>query len=869
MKSIKFEPSKKFRHYGDKVKQISFHPSKPLIMMAHYNGEMSIFNYNTQTLNKKIEVSKKPIRSAIWAGEDWIVTAGDDLKIRVFNFHTTQKLYEFEGHKDFLRKVIFNPVFQYFLTCSDDKSIIRWSLQNDNFVNVFSYEEHKHFVMDIKLQSNNEDIFASSSLDGLIKIWNINSKTSNYSLKGHKAGINCLEFSKGNRQLLASGGDDYSVIIWDLSTRTIMQKIDEHEGNVVDLVFMTSLPFLVSIAEDGKCNFYNTRNFEFCFAQLNFMQKGWSLSAKDNLIACGHDEGGLVLQIGKNQSLASSGKGKLVWSKNNEIYSANLKAVVTKNLRNFEKIDLESKEMGGLEIFPHKILHNDNAQYFCLVDDTDYLIYKSQTYKQVMYGKCKEFVWGPQNKFATLDQHQNLIIQNLNGNQIASLKFEFQIESIYGGNYLGLSSSEFVVFYDWNGEQSMGRIDVETKDLIWENETLIVNTEKSIFVLEVHPELPEEDVFVLKSEIVDSFEKGLFISGLFFYINEAFKLNVIIGNRSFTLSNIGFQASPLEYLDNHERIFFFDSNCQTTSFRISQNLLKLLSALKTPVDDNDETVIERGLALSEEENSFAVSTLQTFEYYQLAFKISKNVSKKIDLAIRLKQLDSCLILCEQIKEPIYWKKIGDLALTEGRFDIAENCFWSCEDLNSLFLLGTCTGNLQMIEKIAKTAQMKKNYSVAYNCYWNSNNSEGCLSVLLESERFGEALIFARSYLPSKIKQIYTNWTNNALSLGNNLLVKKIIRFSSSEEDLSISIDLQTLIETKKVKIPIQSQVEFNAEYKRLDMHQLYEKEGKDAVEQKLNVLINRFEKLGSQNKEEPTVEENTDEGWLETDIPDI
>ena len=354
----------------------------------------------------------------------------------------------------------------------------------------------------------------------------------------------------------------------------------------------------------------------------------------------------------------------------------------------------------------------------------------------------------------------------------------------------------------------------------------------------------------------------MFISGLFFYINEAFKLNVIIGNRSFTLSNIGFQASPLEYLDNHERIFFFDSNCQTTSFRISQNLLKLLSALKTPVDDNDETVIERGLALSEEENSFAVSTLQTFEYYQLAFKISKNVSKKIDLAIRLKQLDSCLILCEQIKEPIYWKKIGDLALTEGRFDIAENCFWSCEDLNSLFLLGTCTGNLQMIEKIAKTAQMKKNYSVAYNCYWNSNNSEGCLSVLLESERFGEALIFARSYLPSKIKQIYTNWTNNALSLGNNLLVKKIIRFSSSEEDLSISIDLQTLIETKKVKIPIQSQVEFNAEYKRLDMHQLYEKEGKDAVEQKLNVLINRFEKLGSQNKEEPTVEENTDEGWL-------
>lgn len=869
MKSIKLETTKKFKHYGEKVKQIGFHPSKTLVLMAHYNGEVSIYNYATQALTKKIEASPKPLRTAIWAGEDWIVTAGDDFKVRVFNYHTTQKLYEFEGHKDFIRRVVYNPTQQYFLSCSDDKTLMKWVFSGDKVIQSLVFEEHKHFVMDVKFQSLTEDVFASASLDGTVKLWNINSKISNCTLKGHKAGVNCIEFSRGARPILASGGDDFWVIIWDLSSRTMMQKIDNHEGNVVDLVFMSALPFLVSIAEDGKVNFYNTKNYEFSFDQNNFMQRGWSLAAKENYIACGYDEGALVMQVGKNQTLASCGKGKLVWSKNNEIFSANLKAIVSKNLRNFERFEIESKELGGLEIFPHRIIHNDNAQYFALVDDSEYLIYKSQTYKQVLYGKCKDFAWGSQNRFAVLDQHNDITIQSISGTTVATLKFDFYVEAIYSGSFLGVSAGDFILFYDWSGQTNIGRIDVECTGVVWDNLTLVVKAPKSFFVLHVHPDEADENVFELKYEIPDTFIGSMFISGLFFYINEAFKLFVVLAGRSFVIASVGFWAQPLEYLDNHERIFFFDSNSQTSSFKITQNFLKLMAACDGNIDSADDTFAANGFALPEDENATLVRILLTLDQLDQAFKVCRNPLLKIDIGIKQKRLDECAQLCEQVKEQMAWKKVGDLALSEGRFDIAENAFWSCDDFNSLLLISLSTGAYDTLAKVAQAAREKRNFSVAYAAYMNLGKADPILEILLESERFGEALIFARTYIPSKIPSVYAAWTSFANSSGNLLLVKKIARFTANEEDNAVALEVEKLLNGKQLKVPRENLTKFNEAFRKLDLNELYKTQGKAALETAIDSLISEHSKTTESEHVESKVEEPREGGWEEAEIPEV
>ncbi len=72
---------------------------------------------------KKFEVSSKPLRTAIWATDELIIVAGDDCKIRLFNFHTAQKLQEIEPHKDFVRRLAFSEKLQFLISISDDKTI--------------------------------------------------------------------------------------------------------------------------------------------------------------------------------------------------------------------------------------------------------------------------------------------------------------------------------------------------------------------------------------------------------------------------------------------------------------------------------------------------------------------------------------------------------------------------------------------------------------------------------------------------------------------------------------------------------------------------------------------------------------------------
>ena len=801
MKSIKVETSKRFKHYCEKIKQLSFHPSKPLLLLAQYNGEVSIYNYNTQALSKKLEVSNQPIRSAIWAGEDWIVTAGDDLQIRIFNYHTTQKLHQFEGHKDFLRKVIYNESGQYLMSCSDDKTIIRWSNIGGRFQKNGVWEEHKHFVMDIKFHPRDEGMFASASLDGTLKLWNVASTTSNGTLKGHKSGINCLEFSKGDRSLLVSGGDDYSVIVWDITTRSILQRIDKHEGNVIDLKFMDSLPFFVSIAEDGKMNFYNVRNFEFCFDSVNFMNKGWSLSAKENLIAAGFDEGAVVLQIGNNMPLASCGKGRLIWSRNSEVFTANLKAILTKKLANFEKVEIDSKEVGNIEIFPNKILHNDNAQFFSVTDDSEYIIYKSQSFKQILFGKAKELVWGPNNKYAILDMHNELIICNTTGSQVKSLKFDFYVESIFAGTYLGVSSGEFVIFYDWNGENCVGRIDVEAKGLFWENLALVVKGTKSFFSLKIHPDLQDENVFELLTEVNDRILSGTWIGNIFLYVSESFKLNLLVRNKLFTAANIGHFAVILEYIDNHERVFFFDNQSNVTSFFISKGLLSILSWLQNCENDtlNKEIIedaIAKSVSISEDERDFLSKVLVALGEMEAAFNIVANLRQKVELGIKIGFLNECVDLCSKMEEPIYWKKLGDLALLKGRFDIAKKAFWSCEDLNSLLLLGSCLGCESTLERIVDLAKEKKHYSVAFMANWVMGRADRCLDVLIDSERFGEAAIFAKTYHPSKMIDVFDCWRGFLKRKNQQILLKRLenpLDFPDSYPDLAFLSEVEKVI----------------------------------------------------------------------------
>merc|ERR1711871_587366 len=65
------------------------------------------------------------------------------------------------------------------------------------------------------------------------------------------------------------------------------------------------------------------------------------------------------------------------------------------------------------------------------------------------------------------------------------IKTSFPAEGIFAGTLLGVKGADCVVFYDWNTCSLVRRIDVDPKEVYWNNngDTLSIVTDDSFFVL--------------------------------------------------------------------------------------------------------------------------------------------------------------------------------------------------------------------------------------------------------------------------------------------------------------------------------------------------------------------------------------------------
>ena len=102
-----------------------FHPIEPWLLTGLYNnGTINIYNHDTGTLVKTLEVSTVPVRCVRFiAHNNWFVAGSDDFQLRVFNYNTHDKVAVFEAHPDYIRCLAIHPTTSIVLTGSDDITI--------------------------------------------------------------------------------------------------------------------------------------------------------------------------------------------------------------------------------------------------------------------------------------------------------------------------------------------------------------------------------------------------------------------------------------------------------------------------------------------------------------------------------------------------------------------------------------------------------------------------------------------------------------------------------------------------------------------------------------------------------------------------
>ncbi|KZV26094.1 Coatomer, beta' subunit isoform 1 [Dorcoceras hygrometricum] len=734
------------------------------MLASLYSGTVCIWNYQTQTMVKSFEVTELPVRSAKFiARKQWVVAGADDMFIRVYNYNTMDKVKVFEAHTDYIRCVAVHPTLPYVLSSSDDMLIKLWDWEK-GWVCTQIFEGHSHYVMQVTFNPKDTNTFASASLDRTIKIWNLGSPDPNFTLDAHLKGVNCVDyFTGGDKPYLITGSDDHTAKVWDYQTKSCVQTLEGHTHNVSAVCFHPELPIIITGSEDGTVRIWHATTYRL-ENTLNYgLERVWAIGYMkgSRRVVIGYDEGSIMVKLGREVPVASmDNSGKVIWAKHNEIQT----------VADGERLPLAVKELGTCDLYPQSLKHNPNGRFVVVCGDGEYIIYTALAWRNRSFGSALEIVWSTEGEYAVRESTSKIKIFSKNFQEKKSIRPTFSAEHIYGGTLLAMCSNDFICFYDWAECRLIRRIDVNVKNLYWADsgDMVAIASDTSFYILKFNRDVVSshldsgrstdeqgvEDAFELLYEINERVRTGLWVGDCFIYNNSSWRLNYCVGGEVTTMFHLDRPMYLLGYLANQSRVFLIDKEFNV----IGYTLLLSLIEYKTLVMRGDlEKANEVLPSIPKEHHNSVARFLESRGMIEEALEVATDPDYRFELAIQLGKLEIAKEIAAVAQSESKWKQLGELAMSTGMLEMAEECLKQANDLSGLLLLYSSLGNADGITELASLAKEHGKNNVAFLCLFMLNKLEECLQLLVDCNRIPEAALMARSYLPSKVSEIVALW----------------------------------------------------------------------------------------------------------------
>lgn len=776
---LKLDIKRLFSQRSERVKGVDIHPTEPWIVASLYNGHVYIWNYVEQSLVKSFEVTDLPVRTAKFvARKQWMICGADDMMVRVYNYNTMDKVKQFEAHSDYIRHIAVHPTLPVILTCSDDMLIKLWDWDR-GWACTQIFEGHSHYVMQVVFNPKDTNTFASASLDRTVKVWSLGSPVPNFTLEGHERGVNAIDYyTGGDRPYLMSGADDRLVKVWDYQTKACIQTLDGHSHNVAAVAFHPELPLIMTGSEDGAVKLWHSTTYRL-ETTLNYgMERVWALATVrgSNSIAVGYDEGCVMVKLGREDPVASmDAGGKVIWARHNEIQTVNIKALgeVAVEEADGERLPLAVKDLGSSDIYPQSLVHSPNGRFVAVCGDGEYVVYTALAWRNKAFGTAQEFVWGDDsNVFATRESNSVIKIYR-NFKEALTIRVPFAAEAIHGGRLLGVRTSDFIVFYDWNSGKIVRRVDVAARGVHWSESgaTLVISGETSFYMLGYEGEAVDaffaageepdedgiEDAFDLQAEIPEVVRTGIWVGDCFIYNNASWRLNYCVGGEVTTLHHLDRPMYLLGYLAQQSRVYLIDREFGIVSF----TLLLSVVEYKTLILRGDvETAAEVLEGIPEDQHNMLAKFLEAKDMPELALEVATDPDLKFELAVALGRLDLATQLAADADSEVKWRQLGELALASGKLTVAEECFGKAKDLGGLLLLYTSRGDAKGMASLAAAAEGGGKQNIAFLCKFLLADIDGCIDLLSSCGRLPEAAFFARTYKPSRMSDVVQAWQSD-------------------------------------------------------------------------------------------------------------
>ncbi len=631
-----------------------------------------------------------------------------------------------------------------------------------------------------------------------------------------------------------------------LQTKSIVHSFDGHSHNVCAVLFHPKLPIIASASEDGTVRLWSSTTYR-AESTLNYgMERAWALAAtkESNMLACGFDEGCVVVELGSDDPVASmDSTGKVVWAKNNEIQTANVRGLASasgddQGLPDGERLPVIPRDLGACELYPQMLKHNCNGRFVAVCGDGEFIIYTAQALRNKAFGQALDFVWsGTGTGDYCIRESISKIKFFKNFKESNSIRpATSSAEGLFGGYCVGVKGGDgSILFYDWDSGTFIRKIDVDAKEVYWSESgnMVCIATSDSAYVLsynaqataaavamgQVDEEVGIEGTFDLLYEISDTVTSGKWVGDCFIFLNNAGRLNYIVGGKVQTLVHLETSAagttkhSVLGYLTKENRVYLIDKSLNVTSYSVMLSVLEYQTAVMRGDFDAANELLS---SIPESEYTTVARFLESQGFKEEAMAVTTDPDHKFDLALELGHIDVAHSLMEEIPEEdkdatdtmTKWKRLSDAALKDSNFELCEAASLASNDYAGLLLMYSAIGNHAGMEELANSAQADGKTNIAFSAYFLTGNVEACADILIATNRLPEAAFFARTYLPSRVDEIVALWKADLAEVSESaseaLISPSMDKASFPDFDVAVQVEQMFIAQrasTKESGIP--------------------------------------------------------------------
>lgn len=187
-----------------------------------------IWDAATGSVKQQFAFHKEPTLDVDWRDETSFASCSTDRMIYVCKLNSPNYLKCFQGHRDEVNAIKWDPSGQILASCSDDYTAKLWSMSSASAVH--DLRQHSKEIYTIKWSPTGQGsanpganlVLASASFDSTVRIWDPVTGQCRHVLSKHKDPVYSVAFSS-NGQYLASGSFDRCLHIWSVKDGSLVK----------------------------------------------------------------------------------------------------------------------------------------------------------------------------------------------------------------------------------------------------------------------------------------------------------------------------------------------------------------------------------------------------------------------------------------------------------------------------------------------------------------------------------------------------------------------------------------------------------------------------------------------------------------------